>query len=301
MVESRINLAATRDAMLDVALLTLETKTTTIAGRPQVKRHAVAFMAALSLSLPGSAALGQPAPAPAVKKSPVETPQRVLFIGNSLVYYNGALQTHTHRIAAAATPPLNVREGFKSVHITSAFLHHYPIEFLVTPGNLGFKEPFQIVVLAGSIQEAMTEQARARYRQKVIEFDAIIKKHGARTVLLWLPAVVKPNPLADSDMFEKSQAMMLSVGNEVGALIIPVGLAYREAYRQRPGIKLQMGYDGSHPTVAGQYLAAGVVYASLYGKSPVGNPYDYFGALDQDTKSFIQKVADETVRSFFGR
>ena len=79
---------------------------------------------------------------------------------------------------------------------------------------------------------------------------------------------------------------MLSVGNEIGALIIPVGLAYQEAYRQRPGIKLQMGYDGSHPTVAGQYLAGAVVYGSLYGKSPVGNPYDYFGALDQDTKDF---------------
>ena len=78
--------------------------------------------------------------------------------------------------------------------------------------------------------------------------------------------------------------MMLSVGNEIGALIIPVGLAYQEAYRQRPGIKLQMGYDGSHPTVAGQYLAGAVVYGSLYGKSPVGNPYDYFGALDKDTK-----------------
>ncbi len=76
-----------------------------------MKRHGVAFMAAISLCLPCSAVLGQTAPAPAVKKSPVETPQRVLFVGNSLVYYNGALQTHTHRIAAAATPPLNVREG----------------------------------------------------------------------------------------------------------------------------------------------------------------------------------------------
>ncbi len=83
--------------------------------------------------------------------------------------------------------------------------------------------------------------------------------------------------------------------------MIPVALAYHEAYRQRPGIKLQMGYDGSHPTVAGQNLAAAVDYGSLYGKPAVGNPYDYFGALDPDTKAFVQKVADETVRSFFGR
>jgi hypothetical protein len=270
-------------------------------GRVKVPGCIAALGMAVTVATLSPAALAQTAPTPVVRQSPVETPKRVLFLGNSLVYYNGALQTHTHRIAAAATPPLMVRDGFKSVHITSAFLHHYPIEFLVQPDNVGFKEPFEIVVLGGSIQEAMSDAARAKYRQTAIAFDAVIKKHGGKTALLWLPAVVKPNPLADSDMFGKTQDMMLSVGNEIGALIIPVGLAYQEAYRQRPGIKLQMGYDGSHPTVAGQYLAGAVVYGSLYGKSAVGNPYDYFGALDKDTKDFVQRVADETVRKFFGR
>jgi hypothetical protein len=44
-----------------------------------------------------------------------------------------------------------------------------------------------------------------------------------------------------------------------------------------------------------------VVYATLYERSPVGNPYDYFGVIDQDTKEFVQKLADDTVRKFFGR
>lgn len=266
-----------------------------------MQRLIAASCAALCMAGMAPAVFGQSAPSPSVKSLPIASPKRVLFVGNSLMYYNGALQTHTHRMAAAATPPINVRDGFKSVHITGAFLHHYPIDFLVTPGNLGFKEPFEVVVLAGSIQEAMSEANRQRYRQKVIEYDAIIKKHGARTALLWFPAVVKPNPLASSDMYERAEQMIVSAANEVGALVIPVAMAYREAYRQRPGIKLQMDYDGSHPTVAGQYLAAGVVYASLYGKSPIGNAYDYFGALDADTKAFVQKVAAETVQRFFGR
>ena len=41
--------------------------------------------------------------------------------------------------------------------------------------------------------------------------------------------------------------------------------------------------------------------APLVKKSPVGNPYDYFGALDRDTRAFVQKIADETVRRFYGR
>jgi hypothetical protein len=264
-----------------------------------MKRY-IAALGTASLVLFSAAAFGQTVPAPAVTKLSVESPKRVLFLGNSLVYYNGALQTHAHRIAAASTPPIVLREGFKSVHITSAYLHHYPIDFLMTKGNVA-DEGYEVVVLAGSIQEALTDANRARYRETVIKFDAAIKKSGGKTALLWLPATIKPHPTADSDMYRKSQDMMLSVGNEVGALIIPVAMAYQEAYRQRPGIKLQMDYDGSHPTVAGQYLSSSVVFASLYNKSPVGNPYDYFGALDKDTKEFVQKVAWETVQKFYGR
>jgi hypothetical protein len=267
-----------------------------------MKCHVAALGTALSLVLFPSAALAQAVPAPVVKKSPVDTPLRVLFVGSSIMYYAGALQTHTHRIAAAATPPLDLRPGFTSVHITTGALHHYPLEHYLKPGNLDKKEPFQIVVLGGNFRDGMTDAGRAKYRQTVIEFDALIKKHGGRTALYWLPPHGKPGgPLPPAELGRRLGEMVLSVGNEVGAFIIPVGLAFQEAYRQRPGIKLQMGYDEYHPTLAGQYLASSVVYASLYERSPVGNPYDYFGALDNETKEFVQKVAHETVRKFYGR
>jgi hypothetical protein len=256
-------------------------------------------VAVAAAALPDTAS-AQPTPTPLVKAAPVASAQRVLFLGNSLMYYSGGLQTHTHRIAAAATPPLMVEKGYKSVHITGAALNQYPIDFLVTPGNLGIKDPFEIVVLAGNSLDAMSDAGRALYRQKVIEFDAAIKKQGGRTALLWLPETVAPHPMAGRDMFARDQDMIMSVGNEVGAFIIPVGLAYHEAYRQRPGIKLQV-YDGNHPSVAGQYLAACVVYASLYDRSPIGNPYDYFGVLDKDTTALLQKVAYETTKKFYGR
>ena len=129
---------------------------------------------------------------PVVKKSPVDMPQRVLFVGSSIMYYAGALQTHTHRLAAAATPPLILRDGFKSVHITTGALHHYPLEHYVTPGNLGGKEPFQLVVLGGNFRDVLTDSGRALYRKTVIDFDAIIKKHGGHTALYWLPPHGQP-------------------------------------------------------------------------------------------------------------
>ena len=86
----------------------------------------------------------------------------------------------------------------------------------------------------------------------------------------------------------------------VDCIVIPVALAFEEAYRQRPDIKLHKEYDGSHPDLIGTYLAACVVYASLYGRSPVGNSYDYYGKVDKEMAAFLQKVADETVRKFYG-
>ena len=267
-----------------------------------MKRTIAATGTMMSLVLFSSAVLSQALPAPVVKKPPVDTPLRVLFVGSSIMYYAGALQTHTHRIAAAATPPLDLRPGFTSVHITTGALHHYPLEHYLKPGNLDKKEPFQVVVLGGNFRDGMTDAGRAKYRQTVIEFDALIKKHGGRTALYWLPPHGKPGgPIPPAELARRLEEMVMAVGNEVGALIIPAGLAFQEAYRQRPGIKLQVDYDEYHPTLAGQYLAASVVYASVYDRSPVGNPYDYFGALDKDTREFVQKVAYETVRKFFGR
>lgn len=268
----------------------------------EVKRFIATLSTVMLLSLCPVVAMSQTFPVPIVKKPPVDTPARVLFVGSSLLYYAGGLQTHTHRMAAADKPPLDLRPGFTSVHITTGALHHYPLEHYLKPGNLDRKEPYQVVVLGGNFRDGMTEAGRAKYRQTVIEFDALIKKHGGRTALYWLPPHGQPGgPMPAAELGRRLDEMVMSVGNEVGAFIIPIGLAFQEAYRQRPGIKLQMGYDDYHPTVAGQYLASSVVYASLYERSPVGNPYDYFGAIDKDTLAFVQRIANDTVRKFFGR
>jgi len=265
-------------------------------------RIIAALCTAASLIVFAPAALSQSWPVPAIKKPPVDTPMRVLFAGSSLLYYNGGLQTHTHRMALADKSPLDLRPGFTSVHITTGALHHYPLEHYLKPASLDRTEPFQVVVLGGNFRDGLTDSAGARYRKTVIEFDTLIRKYGGKTALYWLPPHGKPGgTMPPAELGRRLDQLVMSVGNEVGAYIIPIGLAFREAYRQRPGIKLQVDYDEYHPTLAGQYLASSVVYVSLYERSPVGNPYDYFGALDKDTREFVQKVAHETVRRFYDR
>ena len=184
-------------------------------GDVNVRSNIVALWTAAALVLCSSTAMGQGALAPVVKKSPVDTPLRVLFVGSSIMYYAGGLQTHTHRIAAAATPPLDLRPGYTSVHITTGALHHYPLEHYLKPGNLDKKEPFQIVVLGGNFRDGMTDAGRARYRQTVIEFDAIIRKHGGRTALYWLPPHGKPgDAISTAELGRRLDEMVVSVGNE---------------------------------------------------------------------------------------
>ena len=241
------------------------------------------------------------APAPLVKAPQVDTPTRVLFVGNSYFYYNDSLHNHVRRMAMAGDSGLEKRLHYKSATIGGARLDQHDIDWLTRPGQIGVKEPFQLVILQGASAEPLSEKGRARFRETVIRFSRLIAERGGKTALYMTHAYVKPNKKASPENIRLTEDLYVSVGNEVGALVIPVGLAFEEAYRRRPDMKLQQDYDGSHPTLIGTYLAACTVYASIYGKSPVGNSYDYFGRIDRETASFLQQVAEDTVRKFYGR
>ena len=95
-------------------------------------------------------------------------------------------------------------------------------------------------------------------------FDTAINKCGARTAffLTW----------AREDSPE-SQALLnegyLRIAQEVRALVAPVGIAWRGALKMTASLALYQT-DHAHPAVAGSYLAACVLYSTLYDKSPEG-------------------------------
>ena len=258
----------------------------------------IRYAALLAFALVAQAAA---AAAPTVKQPQVDTPRRILFVGNSYLYYNDSMHNHVRRLAIAADPASEKALQYKSATIGGAPLAHHDVKGLLAPGRLGMKQPYDIVILQGNSGDSLAEARQAPYREKVREFSAEIAKSGAKTALYMTHAYVPPNKDASPDMIRKIEDMTVAAGNEVGALVIPVGLAFEEAYRQRPDIVLHKTYDGSHPDLIGTYLAACVVYASLYGKSPVGNSYDYYGKVDKDTAAFLQRVAEQTVKRFFGR
>jgi hypothetical protein len=256
----------------------------------------------LSVMLIGMASLGSSlAASPAVKSPQVDNPGRVLFVGNSYFYYGNSLHNHVRRLVAAADPAMESKLQYKSATIGGAELAHHAIDHLTQPGAIGVKEPFQLVILQGASNEPLSAARSAKFRATVVEFNKLIAARGGKTALYMNHVYVAPHKQAAPKNISLTEELYVSVGNEIGALVIPVGLAFEEAYRRQPGIKLHQAYDGSHPTLIGSYLAACTVYASVYGKSPRGNSYDYHGQIDRETAAFLQEVADDTVKQFNAR
>ena len=240
-------------------------------------------------------------PVPEVTRTGTAEPARILVAGNSYLYYNNSLHVHVKRMAAAAGIHDSDDLEFKSVTINGGALPDHDISDYLEPGKFRMERPFQVVVLQGHSTAALLDGNRSRFAEAVIRFSMEIAAAGGETALYMTHAYVPPHEMYRDDMIREIENLYVTVGNEVGALVIPVGLAFEEAYRRRPDLLLHMPYDGTHPSLAGTYLAAATVFASLYGRSPIGVQYEYFGLIDGSTVRFLQEVAEHTVRAFFGR
>lgn len=226
-------------------------------------------------------------------------PKRVLFVGNSYLYYNDSMHNHVKRIAEENGPYKAGDYEYKSATIGGARLSHHNINSLLEPGRLGIEEPFDLVILQGGSSEPLTEENRQAFAEKAVELNEKIRDTGAEVALYMTHAYVEPHARFDPNMIEKIEPTYVETGNKIDALVIPVGLAFERAYAERPDMQLHKAFDGTHPSLLGTYLAACVVYASVYQRPVSGIAYDYFGAVDADDARFLRRIADATVAEFF--
>ncbi len=249
--------------------------------------------------------------AEALKVKPLlnSNPERVLFVGNSYYYYNNSLHNHVSDLVKASDAALGARLQFKSSTIGGAALNHHNMAHLTEPGSLGVTQPFQWVVMQGGSAEPLSQSRREIFRQTAMTHAEMVKARGGQVALYMTHAYVKPHRLASPQNITATESMYVEVGNEIGALVIPVGLAFREAYQRFPNLKLHLP-DGTHPSLLGTYLAACTTYATLYGRSPVGVKYNKLdpsylshgaNAIDEATATQLQQVAQDVVTEFFQR
>ena len=225
-------------------------------------------------------------------------PQRVLFLGNSYLYYNDSLHNHVERMAIERHPNAPGNFVFKSATIGGVKLKHHNIDWLLAPGNIGVYLPFDTVIMQGASFEPLTPEDRATFRETVIRYAGKVRAHGAAPMLYMTHAYVPPHPRTHADMIETVANTYIEAANAANASVAPVGLAFARSYQQRPDFSLHANFDGTHPNLRGTYLGACVVFLSLYGGNLEGLNYDYFGRLPKAEARYLQKVAQETVAAF---
>jgi len=203
---------------------------------------------------------------------------RVLFIGNSYTYVNGGLD---HQLAGLA----------RTIETRQLAIGGYTLEQHWTDGSdvqIIRQGGWNFVVLQDQSQTPVLDATR--FDDALRKFDKEIKAQGGRTVLLmtW----ERPDSVALGVTTANLAAGYQAMGGELGALVAPAGLAFARSLQERPELVLTSP-DG-HPTPAGTYLAACVLYGTLFKQTPVGNSFADW-TVPADTRDFLQQVAAETL------
>jgi hypothetical protein len=148
------------------------------------------------------------------------------------------------------------------------------------------KGQFDYVVLQE--QSTLPVKNAKRMAENVRLFDESIKRAGSKTVLYmtWARQHVPESQKAIADAYN-------SIGDELGAIVVPVGLAWQRflAKHDRPVLHDR---DQSHPTLAGSYLAACVFLSALLNAKP--RPVESGPArLEKQDMTALQNAAWEQV------
>ena len=183
---------------------------------------------------------------------PSSKPLRVLFIGNSYTYGN-SLPVMLATLATSPGSPRQIQTDM--VAVSSATLQQTweqgTAKKAIQEGKWDFVVLQEYSLLPAQDPERMYKYAR--------QFDAEIKKNGAKTVL-FLTWARRGQP----EMQLSLDRAYYTLAKELDALVAPVGPAWQLALGLSPTIALHMD-DGSHPTPTGTYLTACVFYLVMLG------------------------------------
>jgi hypothetical protein len=202
-------------------------------------------------------------------------PLKILFIGNSFTARND-LPGLVAQLAAARGRRLEHR--------------------LISAGGASLRTHWNAGVALKAIQDGrydhvvLQEQSTLpvknarRMHENVRLFDEAIRASGATTVLYmtWARRSEPQSQQLITDAYA-------DIGRELGATVVPVGLAWQRVLRDHGHLALHAP-DQSHPTLAGSYLAACVFLAVLFRECPVGIAGEVAGLSGQHL-TLLQQAA----------
>lgn len=261
-----------------------------------------ALSACSTLPSPGVGAASSPA---TVAARPAEV-KSLLWVGNSFFYYNNSMHGHVGQLLTAAGG-----RGYRasSATISGSGLNWHDVGSHLRGdsgvGSYSFvgdnevrfnpkgQRRFDAVMMMDCSQCPIHPELGPLFHEFVGKHSATARSFGTEPILFmsW----------AYSDKLEMTgplAAEYVKAGKAHNALVVPAGLAFAESVKRRPEVSLIVA-DKRHPSLAGTYLAACTVMASVYKMNPVGNKYT--AGLPADVAAHLQAVAWETAQAFHAK
>jgi len=212
---------------------------------------------------------------------------KVLFVGDSFTGTNDGLENHVKKLAASATPPkLLQADGNTQAGATLKVQYGRPeIHDEIHKGY------YDVFVLQDDIPE-LTEHSFEPFFVNAKLLIEEIRKAGSKPLLFMAWPYERLNWVSLEEIADAHR----KISKELDVPVAPVGMAFHKAEEQRPSLNM-LGDDKEHETIHGTYMAACVIYATLFGQNPQGLTYAPNGVSAEEA-AFLQRVAWETVQEW---
>jgi hypothetical protein len=225
-----------------------------------------------------------------VVSAEAESRVSVLFVGNSLTERNDLPGTFK---SFAAASPLHADVDVSALTPGGALLYdHWKRGEALA--RLRQQRP-TFLVLQGQSTEPVAWPQQFVYYARLFKNEA--DRIGTKTILFstWARPAGDPfyqNPASGGTpeaMQAKLDSAYATLAHDLDATFAPVGLAFKQTRQIAPQLQL---LDGSqHPTTAGTYLAAAVLFRTLFNTTPPTS--SFYGAISKETAIKLQRIAGE--------
>ena len=240
-----------------------------------------------------------------IKTPKSEKISSLMLVGNSFFYYNNSL--HNHLGDLIKNDPNVTSMKRRSITINGSDLPWHDIESYLSNEHIGSfridtknnnkyvpssNTKIDAVIFMGCSLCPIHPDTKDTFQVYVQKYSEIIRDKNAEPMLFmsW-PYKNKP------EMINSLRNVFINTANKNNLLLIPAGEAFYRFNLSYTEIDLYTK-DLRHPSKEGTYLAAAVVFTSLYGKATAGNPG--IMNLDPEVALKIQMSVDKTVSEFMG-
>lgn len=198
----------------------------------------------------------------AAEPAQADCSQRVLFIGNSFTYYNRMPQM-LQAMAASRRQQVLVGSLLKG----GATLSGYVADRQTLQQVIAAQKWTHVILQDQSLLPAVSPQNTLQASKQIC---AMLPQDAQKVFFLtWAYRDAKSG--LQPGMQQALSETYVQAAKQNNAAIAPVGPAFAACMQQqrKPDLYVE---DGRHPSVAGSYLSACVLYAKIFKQTPVGLP-----------------------------